>query len=81
MRAIRVAVGVPRVYVVMFGEGAQHLHAHLIPRDPGRAGTSAWEIADWYRAVESGQRESATDLDIARIITRVRDEMPSVITS
>ena len=40
-----------RVYVIAFGEGAQHLHLHLIPRVIGDPSTAAWSVADHYRAV------------------------------
>ncbi len=79
MRAIRSAVDVPRVYVIMYGEGAQHLHAHLIPRDPSQVGTAAWEVADWYRAVETGKRTPAQASDIARAVKRVSDGMRSTL--
>ena len=80
MRAIRSAVDVPRVYVILFGEGAQHVHAHLIPRDPSQSGTAAWEIADWYRAVDSGKRAAAPSHEVARAVQRVREEMRTAIT-
>lgn len=79
MRAIRSALGVPRVYVIMFGEGAQHVHAHLIPRDPSQSGTAAWEIADWYRAVDSGKRAAAQPQEVARVVQRVREELRTTV--
>jgi len=60
------------VYVVMFGEGAPHLHAHLVPRDPSREGTSAWAVADWYRAVERGERAPADSDAVDGIISLMR---------
>jgi len=80
MRAIRTVVHAPRVYVIMFGEGAHHLHAHLIPRDPNCAGTSAWEIADWYRAVASGSCAPAAMDQVASVVVRVGQEMRAAIT-
>jgi diadenosine tetraphosphate (Ap4A) HIT family hydrolase len=80
MRAIRSAVEVPRVYVILFGEGAQHVHAHLIPRNPSQSGTVAWEIADWYRAVDSGKRTAAPSHEVARAVQRVREEMRTAVT-
>ncbi|MDA1263232.1 MAG: diadenosine tetraphosphate hydrolase [Planctomycetota bacterium] len=79
MRAIRSVIAVPRVYIILFGEGAQHVHAHLIPRDPSHTGTSAWEIADWYRAVESGKRAAAQPVEIAEAVQRVREEMRTTV--
>ena len=75
MRAIRTVVGVPRVYVVMFGEGAHHLHAHLIARDPTRNDTTAWEVADLYRMVERGEMQGADPAQVARIAAGVGEMM------
>ena len=72
MRALRTCARVPRVYVVMFGEGAPHLHAHLVPRDPSCGGTSAWAVADWYRAVERGERAPADSDAVDGIISLMR---------
>jgi diadenosine tetraphosphate (Ap4A) HIT family hydrolase len=69
MRAVRTATGVPRVYSVMFGETAAHLHAHLIPRDPSCAATKAWAVADWYREVARNP-ELATSRDSIVEMTR-----------
>ncbi|MSR43818.1 MAG: diadenosine tetraphosphate hydrolase [Phycisphaerales bacterium] len=80
MRSIRSVLSIPRVYVVMFGEGAPHLHAHLIPRDPSQEGTAAWEIADWYRAVASGVRESAAPTQVKETVARVGAMMRAEIT-
>lgn len=77
MRAIARAARVPRVYVVMFGEGAPHLHAHLIPRDPGLVDSCAWKVADLYRAVEGGRHPAASDSQVSRIIDEVRVELGS----
>ena len=44
-----------RVYTIAFGEGAQHLHLHLIPRLISNSSTKAWSIADHYRSVDSGK--------------------------
>jgi diadenosine tetraphosphate (Ap4A) HIT family hydrolase len=45
-----------RVYAIAFGEGAHHLHLHLIPRFQLDPDTTAWAVADHYRAVASGER-------------------------
>lgn len=79
MRAIRVAAGVPRVYVVMFGEGAQHLHAHLISRDPAREETKAWKVADLYRMVERGELPPANGAEVTALVSRVGEVMRSTI--
>ena len=44
-----------RVYTIAFGEGAQHLHLHLIPRFVANPNTKAWSVADHYRSVDSGE--------------------------
>ena len=44
-----------RVYIIAFGEGAQHLHLHLIPRFIANPNTKAWSVADHYRSVDSGE--------------------------
>ena len=41
-----------RFYAIAFGEGAQHLHLHLIPRSITENSTKAWAVADHYRTVE-----------------------------
>ncbi|MSR68946.1 MAG: diadenosine tetraphosphate hydrolase [Phycisphaerales bacterium] len=79
MRAIRGVVGVPRVYCVMFAEGAQHLHAHLIARDPAQAHTKAWEVADLYRMVERGELPPADTAEVAAIVARVGEVMRATI--
>ncbi|MSQ91286.1 MAG: diadenosine tetraphosphate hydrolase [Phycisphaerales bacterium] len=81
MRAIREVLGVPRVYVVMFGEGAHHVHAHLIPRDPTIEGTAAWAVADWYRAVQVGGRLPADPAQIGQSIARVAALMQGAVIS
>jgi diadenosine tetraphosphate (Ap4A) HIT family hydrolase len=42
--------GCERVYAIAFGEGAPHLHLHLIPRHVSNPLTAAWSVADLYRA-------------------------------
>lgn len=79
MRAIRTVTGVPRVYVVMFGEGAQHLHAHLIARDPAQEQTKAWKVADLYRMVERGEMPPADPATVTSIVARVGEVMRSTI--
>ncbi|NBX35766.1 MAG: diadenosine tetraphosphate hydrolase [Planctomycetes bacterium] len=72
MRALRDTRRVPRVYVVMFGEGAPHLHAHLIPRDASCEATRAWAVADFYRAVERRERAPAAPDAVDAIIASMR---------
>jgi len=71
-RAVRDACGVPRTYTIMFGEGAPHLHAHIIPRDPADPASCAWSVADLYRAVEQGLRAPAHPELVDATVARVR---------
>ena len=57
---VKQITGCQRVYAIAFGEGAQHLHLHLIPRHLDEPGSKAWAVADLYRAMDSGDR-AATD--------------------
>ena len=56
---VRQLTGCERVYVIAFGEGARHLHAHLIPRHAADPDTAAWRVADVYRQMEAGARPAA----------------------
>ena len=71
-RAVREACGVPRTYTLMFGEGAPHLHAHIIPRDPADPASRAWAVADLYRDAERGLRAPASERDVDAVVERVR---------
>ncbi|WP_370523052.1 HIT family protein [Synechococcus sp. HK01-R] len=51
--------GCDRVYAIAFGEEARHLHLHLIPRHGEDPKTTAWAVADLYRAVEAGHSPQA----------------------
>ncbi len=76
-RAVREACGVPRTYTIMFGEGAPHLHAHIVPRDPEDPETCAWAVADLYRHVERGLRAPASDEQVDAVSARVRSMLVS----
>ena len=54
-RLIQHFTGCDRVYAVAFGEGARHLHLHLIPRFQEDQRSAAWSVADLYRDVEAGR--------------------------
>lgn len=71
-RAVREACGVPRTYTIMFGEGAPHLHAHIIPRDPADPASCAWSVADLYRDAERGLRAPASPAAVDAVVARVR---------
>ena len=71
-RLVQALTGCERVYAIAFGEGARHLHLHLIPRREGDAGTEAWAVADLYRAVASGSRPAADPAAVAELVARAR---------
>jgi len=54
-RLIQHLTGCDRVYAIAFGEGARHLHLHLIPRFQEDQRSEAWSVADLYRDVEAGR--------------------------
>ena len=64
--------GCERVYAIAFGEGAPHLHLHLIPRHGQDQATAAWRVADHYRAVEQGERLAADPAAVAALVDRGR---------
>lgn len=61
-----------RVYTIAFGEGAQHLHLHLIPRFIVNPATKAWSIADHYRSVESDEAQKASDDHVKEFVFKAR---------
>lgn len=70
---VRRLTGCERVYTIAFGEGARHLHAHLIPRHAERAETEAWRVADLYRAVAAGAHPAAEAGEVERLVRRARE--------
>lgn len=69
---VRKLSGCDRVYGVLFGEGARHLHLHLIPRHGGDGATEAWAVADLYRAVAGGQHPAADPRLVASLVQEAR---------
>ena len=61
-----------RVYAIAFGEGAHHLHLHLIPRFQLDLNTTAWAVSDHYRAVSNGQRTAVAPIQIAEFVKQAR---------
>jgi len=61
-----------RVYAIAFGEGARHLHLHLIPRFSGISATEAWAVADLYRDVQTKRRSAAVDSEVEAWIQAAR---------
>jgi diadenosine tetraphosphate (Ap4A) HIT family hydrolase len=64
--------GCDRVYAIAFGEGAPHLHLHLIPRFAADPASAAWAVADLYRAVERGERPAADPARVTALVARGR---------
>ena len=69
--------GCDRVYAIAFGEGAPHLHLHLIPRFAAEPASKAWSVADLYRAVERGGRAPADPLAVAALVAEGRKLLAS----
>lgn len=64
--------GCDRVYAIAFGEGARHLHLHLIPRFGSDPQSEAWRVADLYRAVARGERPPAPADAIQACVNQAR---------
>ena len=61
-----------RVYAIAFGEGAPHLHLHLIPRFAADPTSAAWSVADLYRAVVAGERPPADPERLRELVAQAR---------
>ena len=77
-RLVQRVSGCDRVYAIAFGEGARHLHLHLIPRESGDARTTAWGVADHYRNVEEGRTIPASDAKVRDWLVRARAMAPDL---
>jgi diadenosine tetraphosphate (Ap4A) HIT family hydrolase len=64
--------GCERVYAIAFGEGAPHLHLHLIPRQAADPASAAWAVADLYRAVAAGERPPADPARVRELVAAAR---------
>lgn len=69
---VRTLTDCERVYAIAFGEGARHLHVHLIPRHGDDPATEAWSVADLYRAVASGERAAASERCVEELVQQAR---------
>ena len=69
---VRQITGCERVYAIAFGEGAQHLHLHLIPRHLDEPASKAWAVADLYREIDRGARAAADPVAVASLVQRCR---------
>jgi diadenosine tetraphosphate (Ap4A) HIT family hydrolase len=65
--------GCERVYAIAFGEGAPHLHLHLIPRHAADPASAAWSVADLYRVVAAGERPPADPARVRQLVARGRE--------
>lgn len=74
-RAIERRRGVLRVYAIAFGEGAPHLHAHLVPRYESRPEMAAWGVADLYRDVVAARLPAADPAEVARAVEEIRADL------
>ena len=72
-RLIQTMTGCDRVYAIAFGEGARHLHLHLIPRFGDDPETEAWCVADLYRQVAQKQHPPANPEAIQAFVTKGRE--------
>ena len=61
-----------RVYTIAFGEEAQHLHLHLIPRFIANPGTKAWSVADYYRSVYPGESSPVFEEQLQDFVVNAR---------
>lgn len=64
--------GCDRVYAIAFGEGARHLHLHLISRFGSEPASEAWKVADLYCTVTAGSRPAAATEVVAKFVERAR---------
>jgi len=64
--------GCDRVYAIAFGEGAPHLHLHLIPRHGADPATAAWSVADHYRAVAAREHPAVAPDQLRELVARAR---------
>ena len=71
-RLVRQLTGCERVYAIAFGEGARHLHQHLIPRHAAEEASEAWAVADLYRAVADGRRPAADPAAVEALVQQAR---------
>ena len=69
---VKKITGCERVYAIAFGEGAQHLHLHLIPRHLDEPASKAWAVADLYRAMDRGDRAAADPATVGSLVQRCR---------
>lgn len=69
---VRELSGCERVYAIAFGEGARHLHLHLIPRHAEDPDSESWRVADLYRAMVESRRPPADPARVDDLVRRAR---------
>lgn len=69
---VRELSGCDRVYAIAFGEGARHLHVHLIPRRGADPESESWKVADLYRAMVEGRRSPADPRLVHALVQQAR---------
>lgn len=71
-RLVQLLTNCSRVYAIAFGEGAKHLHLHLIPRFATEPSSEAWKVADLYRAVAEGKDTAASPKAVVEFMRKAR---------
>ena len=71
-KLVKTVSGCDRVYLIAFGEGARHLHLHLIPRFQEDQRSAAWSVADLYRDVEAGRQRLVQPENIQEFLVAAR---------
>ena len=71
-RLVQQLTSCERVYAIAFGEGAPHLHLHLIPRFVADPASAAWSVADLYRAVAAGEHPPANPGRVRELVAQAR---------
>ena len=69
---VKLITGCQRVYAIAFGEGAQHLHLHLIPPHLDEPASKAWDVADLSRGMDAGDRAASDPASVASLVQRCR---------
>ena len=71
-KLVKTVSGCDRVYLIAFGEGARHLHLHLIPRFQEDQRSAAWSVADLYRDVEAGRQRLVQNENVQEFLVTAR---------
>lgn len=75
-RTLEKVTGVPRVYIVAFGESTPHMHAHLAPRYANLPTEHiAFGAADLYRSVAGGKQPGVPEEEVLAVVQKLRDAL------